>query len=167
MAGVRDLIDDLLRAEKTLGGTPDWRPVGERGEFRQLIPLLINGVATSAHVELNAYPYIIDELRFRIMILAPKCIWRVDYVTDEQHLNPLDAPAGAPAGFFAEPHYHAWEDNRQFATAAALPDRLPVARIFEPRIRQFDATFRWFCGMTNISQPPAGMIDLPPRTRLL
>lgn len=162
-----DLIDDLLRAEKTLGGIPDWKSIGHRGEFRQIIPLLIDGVDTTAHVELNAYPFILDELRFRIMIFAPKCVWRVDYVTDEQHLNPLDAPADAIAGLFSEPHYHSWADNRRFATANSLPDALPIARIFEPRIRQFDATFRWFCGETRIAQPPAGMIELPTRTRLL
>lgn len=162
-----DLIDDLLRAEKTLGGIPDWRPVGHRGEHRQLIPLLIDGVDTSAHVELNAYPFILDELRYRIMIFAPKCIWRVDYVTDEQHLNPFDCLAGIPQGLFCEPHYHSWSDNRRFAKANSLPDALPVARIFEAPFRNFDRAFRWFCGETNIGQPPAGMIELPTRTRLL
>lgn len=167
MPGVADLIDDMLAAQKTLGGLPNWRAVGERGEHRQVIPLSIDGVSCGAHVELNAYPNIVDELRFRIMIFAPKCIWRVDYVTDEQHVNPIDAPADAPQGMFWEPHYHSWADNRRFATHNSLPDTLPIARVFEPRIRQFDATFRWFCGMTNIAQPPPGLIDLPPRTRLL
>lgn len=166
MAGAVEIVDQLMAARKTLGGIPQWRPVGERGEYRQVIPLDVDGVGTDCHVELNAYPNITDELRFRIMIFAPQCVWRVDYVTDETHVNPLGTGLDIPDGLFAEPHYHAWADNRRFSNNNALSNRLPIARIL-PNLRTFDATFRWFCGETNIAQPPAGLIELPPRTSLL
>ena len=164
MANVADLIDDLLAAEKTLGGTPTWQPV-HRGELRLLVPLLIDGVGCGADIEIDAYPNV-DELRFRVMIFAPKCVWRIDYTDGEPHVNPLEIAADIPQGPFDQPHYHAWADNRRFCTQNSLPDKLHVARILPP-IRQFDATFRWFCAETNIAQPPAGLIELPPRTQLL
>ena len=165
MAGVAQIIDDMLAAEKSLGGVPQWQPSGMRGEYRLVIPLLIDGVSCGSHLEVDSYPNIYD-LRFRLMIFSPTCVWRVDYTTNEPHVNPLDIPADIPQGPFDAPHYHAWADNRRFCTQNALPDRLPVARMMPP-IRQFDAAFRWFCGQTNIAQPPAGLVELPPRTQLL
>jgi len=164
MAGVGDLIDEMMAAEKSLGGVPKWQ-AAQRGELRLLVPLQIDGVSCGAHVEVDAYPNI-DTLRFRVMIFAPKCVWRIDYTTGEPHVNPLDVPSDIDQGPFDQPHYHAWADNRRFCTQNSLPETLPVARLLPP-IRQFDATFRWFCGETNITQPPAGMVELPARTQLL
>jgi hypothetical protein len=164
MRSVAELIDEMLASAKTLGGVPRWEPY-QRGEARLLVPLQIGGVSCGAHVEVNAYPNI-NPLRFRVMICAPNCIWRIDYTDREPHVNPLVRPSDITEHRFDQPHYHAWADNRQFSSQNALPDRLPVAKILPP-IRQFDATFRWFCSQTNIAQPPAGLIELPLRTMLL
>ncbi len=165
MAGVATLIDDMIAAQKTLGGVPSWQPSGLRSEYRLVMPLEIDGVSCGAHVEVDCYPNI-KELRYRIMIFAPKCIWRVDHWDRERHPNPLDVPPDVPRGWVEGPHYHSWEDNRRYCTQNALPDRLLIARLMPP-IRQFDAAFRWFCGETNIEQPPAGLIELLPRTSLI
>lgn len=154
-----------MRAEKTLAGRPDWREVGHRGEHRLVMPVMIDNRPTSAELEINAYPNIRD-LRFRVMLRLPQCIWRLDYVDDEHHVNPMDC-WDACGYAFSEPHYHSWDDNRRFAKPASPPDPMPVARVLPSQIRQFDGAFRWFCGETNIAQMPPGMIELPPRNRLL
>jgi hypothetical protein len=158
------LIDKMLGADKTIGGVPDWKSVNH-GEHRLVMPLQIDGESSGALLEINAYPNI-RELRYRVMILSPICVFRIDYVDDEPHVNPLGLGPYIPKGQFCEPHYHSWGDNRHLCTGNALPVRLLVARIF-PRIRQFDAGLRWFCGKTKIAQPSAGLIQLPRRSALL
>jgi hypothetical protein len=165
MAGVGELIDQMLAAEKTLGGVPSWQGA-QRGELRLIIPLEIEAVSCGAHLEIDAYPNQ-DPLRFRIMIYSPKCIWRVDFTTGEPHVNPLDSPPDIPKRQFDRPHYHSWADNRRYCTQNGLPDRLSIARLVPDNLRSFDSTFRWFCGETRIAQPPTGLIELPPRTALL
>jgi hypothetical protein len=162
---IAQVLDDLLRAQKAIVGAPDWKEVGHRGEHRLVLPLMIDNANCPADLELNAYPNIRD-LRFRIMLRVPQCIWRIDYVDDEHHVNPLDCWDECGSAF-TEPHYHSWADNRRFAKPSTPPDPMPVARALPPQIRQFDAAFRWFCGETNIEQMQAGTIDLPPRSRLL
>ena len=166
MAGtpIAQIVDDLLSAPKVLAGNPDWHEVGHRGEHRLVMPIQIDGQGTNVDFEVNAYPNIRD-LRFRIMLRMPQCIWRVDYVDDEPHVNPFDSWSECGESF-CEPHYHSWADNRRFATHAKLPEPLPVARILAG-FRGFEATFRWFCGETNIGQPRSGVVDLPQRNRLV
>ena len=159
-------MDDFVAAEKTIGGAPAWAEIGFKGEFRIVAPLLIDNGSTSVDLEVNAYPNI-RELRFRIMLRQTKCFARVDYVSDEQHVNPLGLGDNYPKGVFSAPHIHGWKDNSRFCTRYSLPDKLPVATILPQHLRQFDATFRWFCGEYNIAQPPAGLVALPSRTRLL
>lgn len=170
MAGepIAELVDQLLAQEKLFGGIPAWQEVGFRGEHRLVIPLVDNlGASLPLKVEVDAYPNI-QPLRYRILLFVDdtKCVWRVDFVDDELHVNPLDVGPDITTEPIEEPHFHSWNDNRRFSTHAALPTRLPVARIMPP-IRQFDAGFRWFCGEVNIHQPANGQIDLPPRTRLV
>jgi len=160
------LISDFVAAEKTIGGTPEWAEVGFRGEYRSLAPLLIDGRSTEVDLEVNAYPDIRD-LRFRIMLRRRKCFTRVDYVQDEQHVNPRGLSDDIPRHLFSEPHIHGWRDNLQYCTRYDLPDRLPVARLLPASLRQFDATLRWFCSEHNIVQPRSGLIALPSRARLL
>lgn len=159
------LIDDLVGAEKVLAGDPDWREVGHRGEHRVVLPLFIGGKASQLDLEINAYPNIRD-LRFRIMLRLPQCVWRVDYVDDEPHVNPADDWPTCGVSF-TEPHYHAWIDNRRFATHSQVPDPMPTARILPLQLQSFEATFRWFCEQTNIAQPPSNMVCIPKRNRLV
>lgn len=159
------IIDDLLAAKKTLIGSPVWQNPYSSSEDRLLLPLQVDGVSTGADLTISAYPNI-RPLSYRMMICAPKCIWRVDYVYDEHHINSFERPIDLKEFSFCEPHYHAWPDNRHFCTYSTLPDRLPNARIM-PNLRSFDSCLRWLCGETNIEQPPCGLIDLPPRRVLL
>jgi hypothetical protein len=164
-APIAQLVDSLLGAQKSLAGDPDWREVGHRGEHRLVLPLFIGGRTCPLDLEINGYPNIRD-LRFRIMLRMPQCIWRIDYVDDELHVNPPeDWPACGVS--FTEPHYHTWQDNRRFASHSQVPDPLLVARILPPQLRSFDGVFRWFCDETNIAQPPSSMVYLPARNRLV
>lgn len=159
------VIDRLLAAKKTLAGAPEWSEVRFNGEARLVMPLSIGEQISSAVLEVNAYPNIRD-MRFRIMVRLEQCLCRLDYVFDEPHVNPFDVWRDCGRSF-CEPHYHRWADNKRYATRLELPDPLRVARVLPPTIRQFDAAFRWFCSDLNIDQPPSGMIELPPRSRLL
>lgn len=160
------LIDDLLAARKTLGGVPDWQTGPYEGEERLLIPLRVDGVSSGADLIITGYPYV-GHTKFRIMICAPQCIWRIDYVNDEHHVNSFNRPPDLIEYDFCEPHYHSWPDNRRFSTHNSLPNRLENARIMPADVRSFDSALRWFCGQTNIDQPQNGLIALPPRRRLL
>ncbi|HUZ32794.1 MAG TPA: hypothetical protein VMV19_11940 [Xanthobacteraceae bacterium] len=163
---IRDLIDQLLGARKTISGVPDWQPAPYEGEERLIMPLRIDGVSCGADLLITAYP-LIGQSKYRIMLCAPKCIWRIDHVNDEPHVNSLNRPLDLTEYWFNEPHYHSWQDNRRFCTYFSLPDNLENARIIPLEIRSFDSSLRWFCGQTNIDQPPAGLISLPPRRKLL
>ena len=163
---VADLIDDLLAAQKTFGGEPDWQQSPYEGEERLVIPLRIDGVSSGADLIITGYPYI-GHTRFRVMICAPKCVWRIDHAEDEHHINSFNRPADLAEYDLLGPHYHSWPDNRRFCTLNTLPERLENARIMPPDVRTFDTSLRWFCGQTNIDQPEQGLIALPPRRRLL
>lgn len=157
-------VDHLLAQPKSLEGLPSWHPPNQQGEARMLMPLAIGRQLTDAILEINGYP-MQRNLRFRIMIRLGECVCRLDYVEDEPHMNPLDTWKDC-GGQFTAPHMHHWQDNRRYCRQSDLPERLPVARLLPGNIRQFDAAFRWFCDKTNIAQPPAGMIELPPWRRL-
>src|SRR5579872_1964011 len=79
---ISQLIDSLLATEKTMSGAADWRDGPYHGEQRVVMPLRIGGVSTGADLIVSAYP-LFGYSKFRIMICAPKCIWRIDHVTDE------------------------------------------------------------------------------------
>jgi hypothetical protein len=164
-ASITLLVDALMRAKKTLAGEPDWKEVGHRGEHRLVLPLMIEGTVCPLDLEINGYPNIRD-LRFRIMLRMPQCVWRIDYVDDELHVNPADDWWDCGVSF-TEPHYHSWEDNRRLATHSQVPDPMPVARVLPPNLNSFDNVFRWFCEQTNIAQPPSNMVYLPSRNRLV
>lgn len=163
---VAELIDSLLAAPKTLGGIPDWREGPYSGEERLIMPLLIDGVSSRAELLVTSYPFF-GHSKFRILICAEKCIWRIDHVFDEPHINSFNRPSDLHEYDFCEPHYHSWQDNRRFCTYQSLTQKLFNARIMPVDVRSFDSSFRWFCGQTNIEQPPTGLIALPPRRRLL
>ena len=161
---IAELIDGLLAAQKTFAGEPDWIDI-YHGESRLVMPLHVGGVSSGSDLKISAYP-LIGDAKFRIMLCAPKCVWRVDHVSDEPHVNSFNRPADLEAQSFCQPHYHAWADNRRFCAYATLPDRLENARIL-PKPWSFDSVLRWFCGETNIEPPQKGAIVLPQRKNLL
>jgi hypothetical protein len=163
---IAELIDDLLAARKTIAGLPNWIEAPYEWEERLLMPLHINGVSGGVDLIVTAYPHF-GHSKFRIMICAPKCIWRIDHANDEPHVNSFERPLDLEETDFCEPHYHSWSDNRRFCTHGGLPDKLLNARKMPADVRSFDTSLRWFCGQTNIEQPVVGMITLPPRRRLI
>ena len=164
---VSRLVDDLIAAEKEIGGHPDWQHTEyDPTELRMLMPLLIDGVSSGAQIEVKSYPSI-TPMKFRLMLIMEKCIFRIDFVVDETHTNSLDRPSDLYITMIRGPHYHSWYDNKRFCTQSTLPDRLKNARVVPADLRTFDNVFRWFCGELNIVQPPPGYVDLPRRTTLL
>lgn len=161
------LVDDLIAAPKEIAGSPSWKPTEfDPSEMRMVLPLLIDGVQTSAHVEIKAYP-MAETLKFRILLIMEKCVFRVDFSRDEHHVNSYDAPADLAGLPLAGPHYHAWADNKRFCSRSSLPDKLHNARLLPSTCQTFDNVVRWVCGVLNIAQPRIGLIDLPRRTMLL
>ncbi|MBY0408499.1 MAG: hypothetical protein K2Q01_12475 [Rickettsiales bacterium] len=164
------VIDRLLEARKTLAGRPAWENSPRPDEEKRLLwPLRINNEPCGADLLATAFPsYGNSKEMWRIMIMAPRCIWRIDYAYDGNHINSLDRPSDLREHNFNEPHYHAWADNKRFCSHSALPETLKNARIMPANIRNFHNAFRWLCDLTNIEQPSNdGMIELPPRDRLI
>jgi hypothetical protein len=99
-----------------------------------------------------------------------RAIWRMDFDPTETHLNPRTPrrrETDPPRSLISGPHYHAWEDNRRFATMTSLPPKLRNARILPERLRSFDEAFRWFCAETNIAVSYDDIPELPKRDTLL
>jgi hypothetical protein len=112
----------------------------------------------------KAYPRESD-LRFRVVLTAATCIWRLDY-EDDPHINPLNAPEFGGMTL-AGPHYHSWADNRRFGTPNSLPKKLRIARLLPAEIKTFSAAFRWFVDQTNIEIDSSEVPDLPRKVTLL
>lgn len=165
-ADIRDLVDQFLGIEKDVEGDPRWAQYDGSGEFRLRMPLSHKGQSLRGSLEIQAYPDA-PEKGFSIGLYVPQCVWRLDHRDHAVHTNPpgFEPQLGNP---IHGPHVHRWTDNRAAATSRTLPDRLPCATPFDqPRTRQFDQILRWACAELNIAQGPLGMIELPPKTRLL
>lgn len=158
-------IDALIAAPKAILGEPDWQQPFAT-ELRLIMPLAINGVSCGADLKVTAFP-LDGHSKYCVHICAPSSIWRVDYDLGATHTNNFERPADLEEMWIDGPHYHAWRDNRRFATHGALPLHLHNARMLPENLRSFDSALRWFCEQTNIEQPQNGLIDLPRRTRLL
>ncbi len=164
---VATLVDQLIAAQKAISGIPEWRhSEHDRRELRLISPLTIDGASTGAHIEIKSYPNSHD-LRYRLLLIVEKCVYRVDHVNNEHHTNSFDRPSDLKEYSFCEPHYHAWQDNKRFCTKFSLPSELPNARLMPVTVRTFDSALRWFCGELNIEQPQTGLITLPSRVTLL
>lgn len=164
---VREVVDRLLAAEKLLVGEARWEaPDGDRRCLRWRKPCSILGEVTDMELEVIAYP---EEgaAKFRIVLIYQKAVWRLDYVPGEGHVNSANRPAELPPGPIDDHHYHAWSDNRRFATAATLPNWLKNASVLPSNVRGFETAFRWFCGQTNIKVASLDMPILPHRTTLI
>lgn len=167
MAGVVDvgiLIDAFLGSDKTLGRALTWweRDSEDRCQ-RWTQPVEVNGEQPGIALVAKAYNQ--TSLKFRILLVAPRCIWRLDF-EDDEHINSLDAPDG-PGLIIRSPHYHSWADNRHLAKPNSLPAKLPNARVLPPAIRSFDNAFWWFCAQTRISITSGDVPALPKKETLL
>jgi hypothetical protein len=165
-AHIADTIDRLLAAPKSLQGQPTWRDWGQHGEARIIWPILVRGEISQSTYVLIAYPRK-KPIGFRICLNAPSNIFRLDFNCESDHTNSFSRPHDLKEYYTGPRHYHAWSDNRHFATARALPKELPNARSLPPRIRTFHQAQRWFCGETNIRVKPGEVVDLPPSDLLL
>jgi hypothetical protein len=130
-------------------------------------PLEIAGEQGGASLVVIGFPFQRD-LKFRLGILFPGMVCRLDY-TDETHLNSADGVvAGLVPAKVAGPHYHSWKLNRRFFKGVTKAPRLHDAALYEEPGRTFDAVLRWFCADTNIeSLPPGHRIELPPMELLV
>jgi hypothetical protein len=162
---LRVLVDGALRANKTLVGYGMWSS-DHRNHCRRWARAI--EIAGEIHgMQIEAKYYLANAtLKFRLLLTWGKCVWRIDFADDEEHSNPLTAPAH-PGEVIAGPHYHAWADNRHYARANSLPSTLRAARLLPTDIATFAGAFRWFCERTNIHIDDAEIPALPPKDLLL
>jgi hypothetical protein len=163
-------INAFMAERKRIVGydvAPLWGPGFTPYERVMKYPLEVQGEQRGAQLMVVGFPNQ-PGLKFRLGILFPGMICRLDY-TDETHPNSLDGvQAGLVPPIVAGPHYHSWPVNRRFFRGVTKAPELHDAVPYSEHTRTFDAALRWFCADTNIqSLPPAHLIALPPRERLL
>lgn len=152
MVDIRKIVDDLIAAEKSPSGVPDWNP-GPRavaeGQIRWSSPLSIDGEVCALQLIVDAYPRRHTET-FVITVEMGVAITRVDYGIDDHFNGGTRRPASVPFGLVVGPHCHLWEINRGLATSRSLPQSLNFAIPLSAQTRGFANTFRWLCGTMNI-----------------
>lgn len=163
-------VDAFMATEKRIVGaetSPTWAPGFVPRERKMLYPLEVEGEQRGAHFYIVCFPRERD-LMFRLGILFPGMICRLDY-TDETHANSLQGIlSGAVPIEVSGPHYHSWPLNRRFFRGATVAPRLHDAAPFPGGGRSFDAVLRWFCADTKIEPiAPDHRIALPGSDRLL
>lgn len=172
MASIADLTavaDAFLAAPKRIVGSqfaPQWAPGFTQHEVVMKYPLEVKGEQLGPQLMVVGFPHE-RSLKFRLGILIPAMICRLDY-TDETHANSLNGVlARLVPPIVIGPHYHSWPLNRRFFRGMIRPPKLHDAVPYNEAGRTFDAVLRWFCHDTNIEQlPPSHMIELP-RSELL
>lgn len=173
MTTISDLvgaIDALLASPKRIvghGSPAHWGPGFSVHERVMRYPLEIAGELRGSQLMVVGFPRELG-LKFRIGILFPGMICRLDY-TGETHVNSLSGVAlGLVPPEVTGPHYHSWPLNRRFFRGVTKPPELHDALPYNEPGRTFDAVLRWFCADTNIeSLPPGHQISLPERDLLL
>lgn len=164
---IRTQVDALLAAEKTLVGEAEFQALeGDSRKQRWRKPCAINGEVTPLELEIQAYPDC-ETLKFRAILVWGRAICRLDYASNEAHVNSPNRPRDLEIGPLNDPHFHSWSDNRRFSTRVSLPTNLPNARLIPANVRTYDAALRWFCGETRIILPSPDVPALPGRTTLL
>ena len=88
-------------------------------------PLEVEGELRGAQLMIIGFPRE-PGLKFRLGILFPAMISRLDY-TDETHMNSLDGAKawGLPA-IITGPHYHPWALNRRFFRGITIPQNFTM-----------------------------------------
>ena len=169
MAALLDLarLDHFMTMRKAIVGydtPPTWGTGYVPRERQMKYPLEVDGELTGAHLMVVCFPEYPG--RFRIGLLAPGCLARLD-CTDEVHPNTLADIDDEIEPFVIGPHYHPWILNRRFFKGLATPPRLHLAVSFGG-MGAFDATLRWFCAENAIdSLPGRHRIELPLTGQLL
>ena len=164
-------LDAFMAARKRIvraNAQGEWRSGHIQDEKILKWPLAVDGVIQpGASIAIIGNPRRRDRLFFRVEILYPAAICRLDY-TDEPHTNSANAAAdGLPQTVVGE-HYHSWPINRRFFKDFDHPVRLQNAAPYQDATRSFDAILRWFCDDTNIEPlPPGHQLELPRLERLL
>jgi len=158
-----DAIDAFMAERKTIIGfdvPPRWGTGYTPHERVMKYPLEIEGEQRDAQLMIVCFPRE-PELRFRIGILFPAMICRID-CTDETHPNSISgAASGDVPPIVTGPHYHSWPLNRRFFKGSSIASRLHDATPFAAA-GSFDGCLRWFCADTGIeSLPPGHRIELP------
>jgi len=138
-------------------GSPGFSP----HEAVMKYPLEIEGELRGAQLMVVSFPRE-RNLKFRLGILFPAMICRLDY-TDETHPNSISGILRRAVPYAVTgPHYHSWPLNRRFFHGVTVPQRLHDAVPYNEPGRTFDAILRWFCAGTNIEPlPPGYLISLP------
>src|SRR5947209_6695359 len=150
MAAVAEIvgaIDTFMATPKRIVGydsAAQWAPGFTPHEVVTKYPLEIDGELRGSQLMVVGFPRE-RSLKFRLGVLFPAMICRLDY-TDETHTNSL---AGYLAGRVPlevqGPHYHSWPLNRQFFRGVTVPPKLHDAVLYNQPGRTFDAILRWFC----------------------
>jgi len=164
IAELVDAVDAFMATPKRIVGydsSPQWGPGFTPYELETKYPLEIEGELRGAQLMIVAFPRQRD-LKFRVGILFPAMICRLDY-TDETHGNSI---TGFLSGTVPEevigPHYHSWPVNRRLFRGTLRSPKLLDAVPFDRPGRTFDAILRWFCSDTKIEPlPPDHLIELP------
>lgn len=161
---IADEVDRFLAAEKSLTGGLSWKGGTRDGELRARFPIVHERVVSNAVLEIDVYTSA-PHYQFAILLLYPPAVQRLDFEPVGGHTNPPDA--GCEELIVRGPHVHLWSDNRRYATAAALPKELEIARSLQPQIRQLEQAFRWFCAEINVSFDETQIPNFPTRDTLL
>jgi hypothetical protein len=157
--------DTFIAARKRILGAqlpPQWAPGFTPHELVTKYPLELAGELLG-QLMIVGFPRE-RALKFRLGILIPAMVCRLDY-TNETHANSIDGVlTGAVPPIVTGPHYHSWPLNRRFFHGMAMsrPPKLYDAAPYTEPGRTFDAVLRWFCDNTNIEPlPPDHRIVLP------
>jgi hypothetical protein len=167
---ITDAIEAFLATPKRVVGYasgPTWNRGFSVHEVVMKYPIEIDGELRGSQLMIVGFPRE-PELKFRLGILFPGMICRLDY-TDETHVNSISgSSAGTVPYMVSGPHYHSWLLNRRFFRGVTRPPKLQDAAPYTQSARTFDAVLRWFCADTRIeSLPPNHLISLPARELLL
>lgn len=150
---IRDIVDHLLAERKELAGKPFWHRGPRSGQMKWKAPMSLSGEVLSMDLIVIAYPEM-PSLTFMLMVTCEDiAISRLDYSDGEEHNNGWIVPAHIKRWKIRGPHLHRWQDNREFATVHALPDKLEYAIVIPSAAKGFANAFRWFCGEHNIVVP--------------
>lgn len=162
-------LADFMSASKAIAAPQsqgDWRQAHNPNELIMKWPLEINGeIQPLTHLGVVGRTDT-RELFFRIMILCPFAVSRLDW-TQETHPNSVSGVRNGLPPLVSGPHYHSWPLNERFLKDLKHPSRLLDAAEFNGGGRSFDAILRWFCEDNNIEPlPPAHRLELPSRETL-
>jgi hypothetical protein len=145
-------VDAFMAAQKRILGhdnAPQWGPGFSPYEIVTKYPLEVEGELRGAQLMVVGFSRE-RNLKFRLGILFPAMICRLDY-TDETHANSISGFLMRALPYaVAGPHYHWWPLNRRFFRGVTVPPKLLDAMPYNEPARTFDAILRWFCAETNI-----------------